>query len=86
MTISQGFGKHSSDFVSWVVCSPQHDCILASQTRTLEPTFGELYLSTEVKQYRELAEHLLQREELRSCPQIHHLQAALVPGQVIIMT
>ena len=45
MTISQGFGKNSSDFVSWVVCSPQHDCILALQTRTLEPTFDELNLS-----------------------------------------
>ena len=45
MTISQGFGKNSSDFVSWVVCSPQHDWTLALQTRTLEPTFDELNLS-----------------------------------------
>ena len=41
---------------------------------------------TEVEQHRELAEHLLQREELRPCPQVHHLQAALVAGQVIIMS
>ena len=45
MTISQGFSKNSSDFVSWVVCSPQHDWTLALQTRTLEPTFDELNLS-----------------------------------------